>query len=715
MPGVLGAWQADDLAASGVKPFRADPARAKLYPNRDGSLMAAPPYFPLTQDQVRHVGDPVAFVVAETAALAAEAAENVAVTWNPLPSVTNVAAAEDEGSPRLWSDITSNLCFDWDTGDGNSIQEIIAGADHVVRLTAIDNRTVTCFMEPRAVVGRWEAATERFHIEVGCQSLTAMRDRLADILGTSPDAVQVISRDVGGGFGSRNVIYGDYACVLWAAKQLDRPVRWTATREEEFRTTAQGRDYVLSGTLALNQDGIFEALHVSGVCSMGAYNTGNAPFTALRNVTRMLAGVYRTPKMQLELKGVFTNTVPISSYRGVGRVEAIYILERLIDEAARQTGIDRAILRERNLIPPDAFPYTTPTGSIYDSGDYPANMKKAMALADWDGFEDRQRQAADRGMARGIGLCNFIEGAGGDGSEFAALDVSALNEGSVLLKTGCLSQGQGHETVMRQIVSDTLGISADQIEMAESDSAVIAEGTGTNASRSIVRGGTALREAAEQIIEAGTPVAAEMLEAAISDIEYEEGAWRVAGTDRTVTLFEVTEKASLSIEHRHRNEAVTYPNGCQVCEVEIDPETGGLKIISFIAVDDVGRAINPMIVHGQSQGGIVQGIGQALFEHTVYDEESGQLLTGSFMDYAIPLADNLPALDPVSNDCPSPTNPLGAKGAGEGGTTGAPATVMNAVMDALAPLGVTRIDMPATPHRIWQAIQSARGSRVKNT
>jgi carbon-monoxide dehydrogenase large subunit len=670
--------------------------------------MSAPPFYPLAVSRVRHVGDPIAFVVASDPQAASDAAELIDVQWRPLPVVAETTCAET--GDLIWPEIPRNLCFDWDTGDADRVEQALKNSAYRVALTATDNRTVTCFMEPRAAIGRWDPDKGIYQLEAGVQSLTAMRDRLSDMLSADPSKVRIISRDVGGGFGSRNVIYGEYACLLFAAKSLRRSVRWTATREEEFRSTAQGRDYVLTGTLGLDRDGKFTALHVKGVCSMGAYNTGNAPFTALRNVTRMLAGVYTTPLMRLELKGVFTNTVPISSYRGVGRVEAIYILERLIDEAEKECGINRIVLRLKNLISKEQFPYKTPTGSIYDSGDYAENMRRAMEIADWENFSQRRLISKAQGKLRGIGLCNFIEGAGGDGSEFAALTISA--EGKVELRTGCLSQGQGHETSMRQIVSEKLGITLENITMPESNSDVIGEGTGTNASRSIVRGGSALCETADIMIRKGLEIAAERLEASPQDIDYQNGVFSIKGTDRSISLFDMAHDNTLSVEHRHSNEAVTYPNGCQVCEVEVDPETGNLDILSFIAVDDVGRAINPMIVHGQSQGGIVQGIGQAVFEHTVYDRKTGQLISGSFLDYCLPRADNLPPIDPVSNDCPSPTNPLGVKGAGEGGTTGAPATLINAIMNALSQAGVTQIDMPVTPYRVWESIQTARGSRV---
>ena len=708
--GCLGVWTAEDLKKSKINPFVADLIRAKQYPNRDGTLISAPPFYPLADGWARHVGDPIALAVGNSAAAAIEAVEAIAVTWKALPAVVETEKAEI--GPSIWSGIPGNLCFDWDTGDEERVKEALDTAAYKVSLTVTDNRTVTCFLEPRAALARWAPETHEYVLEAGVQSLTAMRDRLSEILNIQASKVRVISRDVGGGFGSRNVIYGEYACLLFAAKELRRPIRWTSTRQEEFKSTAQGRDYVLSGTLGLNSGGNFVALHIKGVCNMGAYNTGNAPFTALRNVTRMLAGVYTTPAMRLELKGVFTNTVPISSYRGVGRVEAIYILERLIDEAEKCCGIDRVELRRKNLITKNQFPYKTPTGSIYDSGDFVENMRQALQAADWNNFLNRRSLSKARGKLRGIGICNFIEGAGGDSSEFAAIKVSGDNR--VKIRTGCLSQGQGHETSMRQIVGDALGLDPQCIDMPEADSKITSQGTGTNASRSIVRGGSALFEAVTILKEKALTFASEILEVSEQDISYRNGLFLIDGTDRSVSIFDIARQRELTAQRFHRNELVTYPNGCQVCEVEVDPETGETQILSFITVDDVGRAINPMIVHGQSQGGIVQGIGQAMFEHTIYDRSSGQLHTGSFLDYCIPRADQLPSIEPISNDCPSPTNPLGVKGAGEGGTTGAPATIMNAISSALATAGVSRIDMPATPHRVWQAIQKARKSLVIN-
>lgn len=717
MPGVLGVFTAADLTAKGVRPFPTDvETRGLDSPNRDGSLMADPDYFPLAVNRVRHVGDPIAMVVADSAQRAEEAAEALDIAYRPRDSVTDTAQAMSPGAPQLWEDAPANVCFDWVAGDEDSTAKALEAADHVVSIEIINNRVITSFLEPRAVVGQFAPDTGEFTVQVGCQGLYTLQRRLAHSLSVDASKIRVISRDVGGGFGSRNVIYPEYTAVLWASREIGRPVKWTARRDEEFRTTAQARDTLLRGTLGLNAEGEFLALRVDSVCNLGAYHTGNGPFTQLRNLTRMLPGVYKTPVIYLELKGVFTNTVPISSYRGVGRMEAITLMERLIDKAAATTGLDRVGLRRRNVITSDAMPHTTPTGAVYDSGDYAANMALAICAAGWSDFETRRRSALDRGRLRGIGMCNYIEGAGGVPDEYAGITVD--KNGRIQLRAGSLSQGQGHETTLRQIAAAELGIPVESVEVAISDTAIIPAGVGTNASRSMVRAGTALVEAAHELIEAGRDTATHLLEAAREDIDYRDGAYWVTGTDRSIDLADVAKETigesnragAINVDRHHKGEATTYPNGCHICEVEIDPETGTLDIIAFSVVDDVGRAINPMIVHGQSQGAIVQGIGQALMEIGAYDPDTGQLLSGSYMDYCLPRASDLPSIDPIQNDCPSPTNPLGVKGAGEGGTTGAPAAVMNAIMDALAPIGVETLDMPATPHALWRAIRSAAAS-----
>ncbi|NKB21532.1 MAG: molybdopterin-dependent oxidoreductase [Alphaproteobacteria bacterium] len=716
--GVVAIYTAADLETSNVNVLPSDVAeRGPLYPNKDGSSMPSPPYYPLARERVRHVGDPVAVVIAETLEIAAEAAEKIEIEYSVLPVVTDTVAARDEGQPELWPEAPNNTCFDWVAGDEAATDKALAEAKHVASVKVVDNRVVICFLEPRGALAEFDAETQKFTLHIGCQGVHVTRDRLSHTLGVDPENIRVISRDVGGGFGSRSFTYPEYAVVMWAARKLKRPIKWLATRAEEFMTANQGRDYVMRGTLGLNADGDFLALKVSGVCSLGAYLAGSSPFTALRNVTRMLPGIYKTPVVHLNLAGVFTNTVPIASYRGVGRVEAIYTLERLIDEAARQSGFDRVELRRRNAVPPDAMPYTSPVGSTYDSGEYVENMAAALSRATWDDFEKRRKEAARRGRLRGIGICNYIEGAGGVPKEYGS--VTIRGDETVLFSAGSVAQGQGHETTFRQIIAEQLGISIDCIEMVESDFELIKTGVGTNASRSIVRAGPALVEASDKAIKAGLSVAAELLEAAPADISFIDGHYLITGTDRSISMFEVARAVDeTSSEHSaagefggdslHDSDDVTYPNGCHVCEVEIDPETGAIEIIAFTVVDDVGRAINPMIVHGQSQGAVAQGIGQALHEHTVYDPETGQLLSGSFLDYTLPRAEDLPFFDSTLNEVLSPTNSLGAKGAGEGGTTGAPAAVINAIIDALAPIGVTQIDMPATPHRIWQAIQDSK-------
>jgi len=710
MPGVLAIYSAADLLAGGVKPFPTDvDTRGPESPNRDGSLMADPPHFTLANGRTRHVGDPVAMVVAETLADAEGAAQLVEISYGARKSVTDTGSATADGAPQLWDEAPRNICFDWVAGDEDATNQALERADHVISLAMVNNRIITNFLEPRAALASYDRKTGDFLIHAGCQGLYTLQRRLAISLGIEPARIRVISRDVGGGFGSRNVIYPEYVAVLWAARKLGRPVKWTARRDEEFQTTSQARDTLLRGKLGLSRDGDFLALRVDSTCNLGAYHTGNGPFTQLRNLTRILPGVYKTPALYLELIGVFTNTVPNSSYRGVGRMEAITLLERLIDKAASVTGIDRIELRRRNVIPPESMPHTTPMGGVYDSGTYSANMALTREKAGWHSFEARREEARKHGRLRGIGLCNYIEGAGGVPDEYAGLTVAG--DGIVHLRAGSMSQGQGHETTLRQIVAAELGVAVDSIDMAVSDTDLIPSGIGTNASRSMVRAGTALVEAARDIIETGKDTAAQILEAAREDIDFTDGEYRVAGTDRAIDLFSVASRAgSINADNDHKGEETTYPTGCHICEVEIDPETGALDIVAFSVVDDVGRAINPMIVHGQSHGAIAQGVGQALMELGAYDADSGQLLSGSYMDYCMPRAMDFPPIDPIQHDAPSPTNQLGVKGAGEGGTTGAPGAVMNAVMDALAPIGVAHVDMPATPHTIWKAVQMARRS-----
>ncbi len=707
-PGVLGVFTAADLAAHGVQHMPSGIAsRAADYPNRDGTIMVDLRHPALATDRVRYVGQPTAVVIAETLEAAIAASEKVAVDFEILPAVTSPIAALAEDAPDLWRQVPGNVIFDYVSGDETRVAEALARAAFCVTETYINNRIAAAFTEPRAALATYEPATGGYHVKIGCQSVHGIKRNLAQVLGIPPEAVRVTSPDTGGGFGARSVLYPEYVVVAWAAKMLARPIKWTATRAEEFQATTQARDAVLAGTLALDEAGRIIALKVEATAAFGAHHAGNGPFSTLRNLERMLPTVYDIPALQFRLRGVFTNTTPISSYRGVGRVEANYLLERLIDTAARTAGLDRMDLRRMNVIPSHALPKQTEAGALYDSGDYAANMDIAQRAGGWDQFPERRVQSTARGKLRGIALCNYIEGAGGVGGEYGRIEVS--RDGNVKISAGCVDQGQGHETVLRQLVAHVLGIDHDVITKIDSDTGLVKDGVGTNASRSMVRAGKALADAAEALIARGRTTAARLLQREPDTLQFEAGAYVVAGSDQSVTLFEVAraEADTFAAEVRHGDETVTYPCGCHLCEVEIDPETGEVSIENYIAVDDVGRAVNPMLVHGQSRGAIAQGIGQALSEHIQYDETTGQLVTGSFMDYAPPRASDLPMLEVISNDRPSPFTPFGIKGAGEGGTTGAPATVINAILDALSPIGVSHIDMPATSEKIWRLMRAA--------
>jgi carbon-monoxide dehydrogenase large subunit len=708
LPGVLGVFANADLKADGVTFLPSGVgARAAEQPNRDGTMMADPSLSVLATGRVRHVGEPVAIVVAETAALARDAAEAVVVDYDVLPAVAETGGALDDGAPELWPEAPGNLIFDCGAGDEAAVEAAIGSAAHVVTLDIVNNRLAVGFMEPRAALGEYDPAEDAFALVVGCQSVHGIARSLAQVLNAEPGSVRVISPDVGGGFGGRSVLYPEYPALLWAARKLGRPVKWSGGRDEEFQVTTQARDSLLTGTLALDETGRMLALKIEGVASFGARHAGNGPFSTVRNMERMLSSAYDIPALWLGMRGVFANMTPVSSYRGVGRFECNYTIERLIDAAAAKTGLDRIELRRINAFDKDDLPRETAIGTLYDSGDYDGNMDAALRESDWQGFPARRAESEARGRLRGIALCNYIEGAGGATGEYGRVGVAP--DGSVTIAAGCVDQGQGHETVLRQVVAEELGIDIGAIDVDETDTGLIADGVGTNASRSMVRAGKAVADAAQALVGQGRETAARLLQAEPRTVTYGDGHYAVEGTDRRVSLFEVarSEADGLFAEIRHHDETVTFPTGTHVCEVEIDPDTGRVSIERFVAIDDVGRAVNPMIVHGQSHGGIAQGVGQALMEHVRFDPETGQLLTGSFMDYAMPRADDLPMLETVLRDCPSPFTPHGIKGAGEGGTTGAPAAVINAILDALRPLGVTHIDMPATPEAVWRAIRNA--------
>ena len=717
--GVLAVFTGHDLAADGVGGIPTLIAeRGGNIRSRDGSPFAEPTWLALATDRVRHVGEPIAMVVATTPAQARDGAEAVVVRYAARPAVVDAVAALGDGAPQLHAVATRNRVYDWECGDAAATDRAFASAAYVTRLTLVDNRLITCFMEPRAALAAWDAATGRYTIHASLQSVHQLAANLARILGVARDRVRCITGDVGGGFGSKIQPYPEYVALAWAARRLGRPVKWASSRSEGFVTDAQSRDHRLTGELALDADGRITGLRVHSIQNLGAYVATGMPMSIILNMERMVSGVYAIPAIHLRLEGAVTNTVPINVYRGVGRLECVYTVERLIERAARETGRDPAAFRRANMV--RAFPYRTATGAVYDSGDYVARLDEAIEQADAEGFPARRAESAKRGKLRGLGLGPYVEGTGGVPQEFA--EVRVLPAGIVEVPMGSQSQGQGHETVFAQVVAERLGVPFETVSIVQGDTDRVARGVGTFASRSMVRGGSAAVEASDAVVATGKPMAAHLLEAATADIEYRDGAFRVVGTDRSIGLFEVARAVTggqlpaalgttLGAATWHENPAFAFANGCEVCELEVDPETGAVTIVAWTMVDDSGRSVNPMIVHGQQHGSVAQGIGQALIERCVFDSTTGQLLSGSLLDYAIPRADDLPSITVVSRDVPSPTNPLGVKGAGEGGTVGAPGAVINAILDALAPLGVTHIDMPATPERVWRAIQDARNLR----
>jgi carbon-monoxide dehydrogenase large subunit len=635
----------------------------------------------LARERARHVGDPVAMVIAQTAAQAKDAAEQVQVDYEPLPALVDVR----EGEPA----------FEVDFGEKTATEAAFAQAARVTRLELANNRLVANPMEPRAALADYDAATGRTTLITPCQGPHHLHGQLADtVLKTGRDRLRVVSGHVGGAFGMKIFLYPEQPAVVWAARRLKRPVRWTAERSEGFVSDAQGRDNYTLAELATGEDARFLALRVTTWANMGAYLSNFGPFIP-QLAAPMLSGVYRIPAIHLKIRGTLTNTVPVDAYRGAGRPEAIYLLERVIDVAARELGLAPEALRRRNFIRPSDMPYQTPVESRYDSGDFAAILDQAMRRADWAGFGKRKAESEKKGMKRGIGLGMYIERCGGGPGDTVRL--SASSEG-VILYSGMQDNGQGHGTTFVQLLSQRFGVDAERIRVVQGDTDLVpAEGL-TGGSRFLALGGVAAVKAADEVIEKGRQEAARRLEAAVSDLEYRDGEFRIAGTDRRVSLFDL---GALEATQTHAPPDYTYPNGCHVCEVEIDPDTGRAAIERYTIVDDFGRAMNPKLLEGQVHGGTVQGIGQALLEHAVYDPASGQLLSGSFMDYAMPRAADLPPLDCGFHHVACATNPLGVKGAGEAGAVGAPAAVVNAVVDAL---GVRHLDMPLTAEKLWRAI-----------
>ncbi|HEX7053203.1 MAG TPA: xanthine dehydrogenase family protein molybdopterin-binding subunit [Burkholderiales bacterium] len=700
MPGVIAVYTAQDLAAYG-------PHRCALdFKQRDGSPMRKPVRKSLASDKVRWVGDPIACVVAETYLQAKDAAEAVEVDIEPLPAVTLPSEAAKPGAPQLYDDVPGNVCLDFLFGEPEKVAEAFRSAAHIQRLSLRNTRVVVAAMEPRAAICKYDAASGRWTLIAPGQGVHAMKLQLAAILGVEPDKVRMMTPNVGGSFGMKGSIYPEYVCLAHAARSLGRPVKWTDERSGSFLSDQHGRDHEMTAELAIDKDGRFLALRVTGYGNVGAYLGTVAPQPPSMNVVRNVCSVYRIPLLEVSTKVCFTNTTPVSAYRGAGRPEANYYTERLIDEAARALGIDRFELRRRNHVPREAIPYKAASGMTYDSGDFGGVFAKALQLT--KGFEERKKESASRGRLRGLGLGSYLEVTAPPNKEMGGIRFEG--DGSITMISGTLDYGQGHAVPFAQVLASKLGVPFERIKLVQGDSDQIVFGAGTGGSRSAMMGGGAIAQSCDVVIAKGKNLAAEALEAAAADIEFRQGEFAVAGTDRRIALLDLARKYPGQLDSMHVTDVIpsAFPNGCHVCEVEIDPETGVVEVVRYNSVNDFGTILNPLLVEGQIHGGVVQGIGQCLMESARYDE-SGQLLTGSFMDYALPRADSVPReIGWESHPVPATTNPLGAKGAGEAGCAGSMTSVMNAIVDALRPLGIDHFDMPATPERVWRAIQAAK-------
>ncbi|MBX9701934.1 MAG: xanthine dehydrogenase family protein molybdopterin-binding subunit [Acetobacteraceae bacterium] len=714
-PGVIAVYTAADYEADGIATPKANMPRKK----RDGSPMFAPQRPALVRDRVRMVGDPVAMVVAETLAQAKDAAELLEVEYEPLPSTTSVDHAARPDAPRVWDENPDNISHTVERGDRAATDAAFAAAAHVVTRRYVITRVHAQYMEPRGSIGVHDPAEDRLTLYADVNYPHRVRNMLAAMVFKVPESrVRVLVEDVGGGFGTKGWQYLDHRLTLWAARRLGRPVKWRCDRSEALLADEHGRDNIGEISLALDATGRILGLRLHMLASIGAYIASDrqllTPFGQIGTVT----GVYDIPAAHSVIDAVLSNTSPTAPYRGAGRPEAIYLIERVIEAAAEELGMDPVALRRRNIIPAAKMPYKAPLGPYYDVGEFERNMDIALDAADVAGFPARREASGARGMLRGLGLANAIEQAAGPTPEYAEIRFNP--SGSAMLLIGTKTHGQGHETVFKQILHEKLGIDPGDVQFVDGDTDRVAFGMGSNGSRSMVTGGSAVTLAADKVIEKGRKIAAQMLEAAVEDIEFTEARFRVAGTDRAVTLKQVAMAAfqpvrlpagvepGLYENATYAPKRDTFPNGCHIAEVEVDPETGAVRLLSYLVVDDVGTVINPLTLKGQIHGGVAQGVGQILMERVVHDPDSGQLLTASFMDYAMPRAEDLCAMKIVSNPVPTPGNPLGAKGAGEAGCVGALPAVMNAIMDALKPLGVRELDMPATPDRVWQAIRDAQ-------
>jgi len=708
-PGVLAVLTGRDLLADGLQPIphavrTGHPADIQLE-NASGAQPFIPPHYPMVADEARHVGDIVAMVVATSRVAAMDAAERVVVDYAELPAVVHSRAAVAEDAPHAWSDAASNLCLDAMVGDAVATNAAFAAAAHVVRFSTAVQRIAGVTMEPRAAVGEYDAVTGRYTLHAGAGGAVRPRHDMAVVLGVADGDVRMVMHDVGGNFGTRGASNPEFALVAWAARRVGCAVKWTCERSEAFACDYQARDLTADAELALDAQGTFLAMRGTNIVNSGAYPVSFGP---LHKGVEIMTSIYHVPAVHFRACAALTNTAPTRPYRSSGRPEAMFVMERMIDLAARQCGFDRIALRRRNLVPESAMPYRNPFGLEYDSGAYHAAMERVLALADWTGFAARRADAKRRGRCRGIGVANYVDTATGVPRERAEITVQA--DGVVEVVIGTVSSGQGHETSFAQLVGEWLGVPLDSVLLVQGDTARVSVGGGSHSGRALRLGSIVMLGASNEIIAKGTRIASHVLEVAPTDLEFSGGRFIVKGTDRSIGIFDV---AAAAMRQGDKLDGIgdetvnvaAFPYGCHVCEVDVDPDTGAVQIVRYAAVDDVGRAVNPMIVHGQVHGGITHGIGQALLEQVCYDQ-SGQLLSGSLMDYAIAHADEVPSYLTELSEVPSPTHPLGIRPAGEGGTTPALGAVVNAIVDALAEFGVTHIDMPATPERVWRAIHA---------
>ncbi len=677
-----------------------------------GQKMIVPPYPVLAQDVVKHVGDAVAFIAAETLDQARDAAEALDIDWEALPHVVGAEAALEPGAPLVWADRPGNVSFEVPFGDEAKTKDAFAKAARVVSLKIVNQRLVTNYLDTRAAIGEYDAARDFYTVTLGSQGPHAIRDVIAKrVLKISPDKMRVITPDVGGGFGTKLFSYREYALVAVAAKRSGRPVKWVADRSEHFLGDTQGRDNITTAKLALDEKGKFLALEVDTVADMGAYLSTYAPYIPYIGAA-MLPGVYDIPVCFIRVRAAYTNTVPVDAYRGAGRPEASYVIERLVDAAARDIGVEPVALRRKNFIRPSAMPYETPTGKVYDTGEFAGHMARAQEVGDYDGFKKRAREARKHGKLRGLGVATYIEACGNNGPETATLKLE--KDGTVTLLIGTQTTGQGHDTSYAQILADHLGLPIDKLKMVQGDTARIATGGGTGGSSSIPAGGVSVQMSAKKLAENLKELAADALEASPRDLEFEDGNVKVAGTDRAISFAELARRPDATDEKLTSTDAFvpqapTYPNGTHLVEVEIDEATGATEIVNYVIVDDFGVTLNPAMLAGQVHGGAVQGLGQALMEETVYDSDSGQLVTASFMDYALPRASQMPDFSFETRNVPCKNNPMGFKGAGEAGAIGSCPALMNAILDALwRAYSIRDLDMPATAPRIWAAIEEGK-------